>query len=76
MPTKRVLISLDADLLDRIDRAARRAGATRSGYLRQLAEADLSSAHVHDDGIRAASVTGELAGVPASSAPSQPRSGG
>jgi metal-responsive CopG/Arc/MetJ family transcriptional regulator len=44
MPTKRVLISLDANLLERIDSAARRAGATRSGYLRQLAEADLSSA--------------------------------
>jgi metal-responsive CopG/Arc/MetJ family transcriptional regulator len=38
---KRVLISIDGRLLDRIDQACARRGVSRSGYLAQLAEADL-----------------------------------
>ena len=41
MPAKRVLISIDERLLDRIDRAARRKGMTRSGYLAELASRDI-----------------------------------
>ena len=41
MPAKRVLISIDERLLARIDDACGRRGLTRSGYLAQLAEADL-----------------------------------
>ncbi|HET7684816.1 MAG TPA: type II toxin-antitoxin system HicB family antitoxin [Candidatus Limnocylindria bacterium] len=39
--TKRVLISLSDELLERIDDACRRLGMTRSGYLAQLADATL-----------------------------------
>jgi metal-responsive CopG/Arc/MetJ family transcriptional regulator len=41
MTAKRVLISLDERLLARIDQAVERRGLTRSGYLAQLASADL-----------------------------------
>ena len=41
MPAKRVLISIDDRLLARIDDACARRGLSRSGYLAQLAEADL-----------------------------------
>ena len=41
MPAKRVLISIDERLLARIDDACARRGLTRSGYLAQLADADL-----------------------------------
>ncbi len=43
MTAKRVLISIDEHLLDRIDRAVARRGLTRSGYLAQLASADLEA---------------------------------
>jgi metal-responsive CopG/Arc/MetJ family transcriptional regulator len=43
MTAKRVLISIDERLLSRIDRAVARRGMTRSGYLAQLASADLES---------------------------------
>ena len=42
MPAKRVLVSIDEPLLDRIDQARARRGLSRSGYLAQLAEADLA----------------------------------
>ena len=41
MTAKRVLISVDERLLERIDAAVVRRGLTRSGYLAQLASADL-----------------------------------
>ncbi len=41
MPAKRVLISIDERLLDRIDDACARRGLSRSAYLAQLANADL-----------------------------------
>ncbi len=41
MTAKRVLISVDERLLERIDAAVARRGLTRSGYLAQLASADL-----------------------------------
>jgi hypothetical protein len=41
MPAKRVLISIDERLLDRIDQACTRLGLSRSRYLAHLAEADL-----------------------------------
>jgi hypothetical protein len=41
MPAKRVLISIDERLLDRIDQACARLGTSRSRYLAQLAETDL-----------------------------------
>jgi metal-responsive CopG/Arc/MetJ family transcriptional regulator len=44
MPARRVLISIDERLLERIDDAAVRRGLTRSGYLAQLAAADLDAA--------------------------------
>jgi len=40
----KILISLDDELLARIDRAARRAGLSRSAYLRQLAARELGLA--------------------------------
>ncbi len=43
MTAKRVLISIDERLLSRIDQAVARRGLTRSGYLAQLADADLES---------------------------------
>ena len=43
MTAKRVLISIDERLLSRIDQAVARRGLTRSGYLAQLAGADLES---------------------------------
>ena len=43
MTAKRVLISIDERLLGRIDQAVARRGLTRSGYLAQLASADLES---------------------------------
>jgi hypothetical protein len=43
MPAKRVLISIDERLLTRIDQAVERRGLTRSGYLAQLASADLDT---------------------------------
>ena len=42
MPAKRVLISIDERLLDRIDDACARRGLSRSAYLAQLADADLT----------------------------------
>lgn len=39
----KVLLSLDARLLSRIDREARRLGLTRSAYLARLAERDLNA---------------------------------
>lgn len=42
MTAKRVLISIDERLLDRIDQACARRGMTRSAYLAELADADLS----------------------------------
>ena len=44
MPAKRVLISIDEHLLRRIDDACERRGLTRSRYLAQLADADLTGA--------------------------------
>lgn len=41
MPARRVLISIDEQLLARIDRAASRKGMSRSGYLAELAERDI-----------------------------------
>ncbi|HJP71597.1 MAG TPA: ribbon-helix-helix protein, CopG family [Candidatus Limnocylindria bacterium] len=41
MPAKRVLISIDEQLLARIDEARARREMTRSGYLAQLAARDL-----------------------------------
>jgi len=43
MPAKRVLISIDARLLTRVDARVQRLGLTRSGYLAQLAAADLEA---------------------------------
>ena len=43
MGTRRVLISMDGRLLERVDAEARRAGTTRSGYLAQLVNAELIS---------------------------------
>ncbi len=42
MPAKRVLISIDDRLLERIDERAARLGLSRSAYLAQLADADLT----------------------------------
>ena len=42
MPAKRVLVSIDERLLDRIDQACARRGLSRSGYLARLADADLA----------------------------------
>jgi DNA-binding phage protein len=42
MTAKRVLISIDERLLERIDQACARRGMTRSAYLARLADADLS----------------------------------
>jgi hypothetical protein len=42
MPAKRVLISIDERLLDRIDERADRLSLSRSAYLAQLAAADLA----------------------------------
>ena len=42
MPAKRVLISIDDRLLERIDERADRLGLSRSAYLAQLANADLA----------------------------------
>jgi hypothetical protein len=42
MPAKRVLISIDDRLLERIDERADRLGLSRSAYLAQLADADLA----------------------------------
>lgn len=44
MPAKRVLISIDERLLDRIDHEAARLGTSRSGYLAHLADANLLGA--------------------------------
>jgi hypothetical protein len=41
MVAKRVLISIDERLLERIDDACARRGVSRSAYLAQLADADL-----------------------------------
>lgn len=41
MTAKRVLISIDERLLERIDQACARRGMSRSAYLAQLADADL-----------------------------------
>jgi hypothetical protein len=43
MPAKRVLISVDERLLSRIDQFVARQGLTRSGYLAQLASADIEA---------------------------------
>lgn len=42
MPAKRVLISIDDRLLERLDERAGRLGLSRSAYLAQLVDADLS----------------------------------
>jgi hypothetical protein len=42
MPAKRVLISIDDRLLERVDERADRLGLSRSAYLAQLADADLT----------------------------------
>jgi hypothetical protein len=42
MAARRVLISIDERLLDRIDEACARRGLTRSAYLATLADADLA----------------------------------
>ncbi len=42
MPAKRVLISIDDRLLARLDERAARLGLSRSAYLAQLADADLT----------------------------------
>ena len=42
MTAKRVLISIDEHLLDRIDQACARRGLSRSRYLALLADADLT----------------------------------
>ena len=44
MPAKRVLISIDEHLLRRVDDACERRGLSRSRYLAQLADADLTDA--------------------------------
>lgn len=56
MPAKRVLISIDERLLERIDQACARMGLSRSGYLAQLAGADLigDSGPGADPAVRAA----------------------
>jgi len=43
MTAKRVLISIEARLLTRVDARVQRLGLTRSGYLAQLAAADLEA---------------------------------
>lgn len=43
MPAKRVLISIDEQLLRRIDDACERRGLSRSRYLAQLADDDLTA---------------------------------
>ncbi len=55
----KVMVSLPAELLDRLDRYARRHGLTRSGMLQQLAERELA----RDEGLRAARID-ELLGQP------------
>ena len=50
MTAKRVLISVDERLLERIDTAVARRGLTRSGYLAQLASADLEHGGGREDG--------------------------
>jgi metal-responsive CopG/Arc/MetJ family transcriptional regulator len=42
MAAKRVLISIDERLLDRVDQACARTGVTRSRFLAQLADEHLS----------------------------------
>jgi metal-responsive CopG/Arc/MetJ family transcriptional regulator len=49
VPAKRVLISIDERLLDRVDRAARRKGMTRSGYLADLASRDIGPGGADDE---------------------------
>lgn len=44
MPARRVLISIDERLLERIDQACARRGVSRSAFLAQLAEAELTAA--------------------------------
>lgn len=59
MPAKRVLISIDVRLLDRIDDACARRGLSRSAYLAQLADADLAGGigPGADPGVRSALAT-------------------
>ncbi|MEO5985764.1 MAG: hypothetical protein ABIW50_02205 [Candidatus Limnocylindria bacterium] len=45
MPAKRVLISIDERLLDRLDRSAARSGLTRSGLIANLASESLDPQH-------------------------------
>lgn len=45
MAAKRVLISIDGRLLERIDQLCEQRGLSRSAYLAQLADADLASGH-------------------------------
>ncbi len=56
MTAKRVLISIDERLLERIDQACARRGLSRSAYLAQLADADLVGRRGPgaDPGVRAA----------------------
>lgn len=48
MTAKRVLISIDERLLSRIDQVVARRGLTRSGYLAQLAGADIEADSASD----------------------------
>ncbi len=45
MPAKRVLISIDDRLLDRLDHSAARLGLTRSGYLANLVSEAVDARH-------------------------------
>lgn len=56
MPAKRVLISIDERLLARIDDACARRGLSRSAYVAQLADADLTggTGPGADPGVRSA----------------------
>lgn len=58
MTAKRVLISIDERLLARVDQHVERLGLTRSGYLAQLASADLESSGHPGGEARAAGLSG------------------
>jgi hypothetical protein len=59
MPAKRVLISIQEQLLLRVDERAARLGIGRSTYLAQLAAADLEVENVPGDGRDARAGLGE-----------------
>lgn len=54
MVAKRVLISIDERLLERIDREADRLGASRSAYVADLAARDLNAGPGTEAGVQAA----------------------